>query len=85
MAEFRQVAIDNTISATAGKVAATGGAAAVIGGLTANEIAAYGGLMIGAIAAVVQLVFRWLEFRERRAYYREMRAQGRAPEGRAPE
>lgn len=40
-----------------------GGGVAVYFGLTANEIAAFGGVVIGLIGLVTNLVFKWLHYR----------------------
>lgn len=52
-------AADTLVAAVAHKVSTAGGVTAVIGGLTANDIAAYGGLVIGFIGLVVQVCFKW--------------------------
>ena len=55
---MKDQAAEATISAFASKVTYGGGTAAVVGGLTANEIAAFGGLLIAAIGLVVQIFYR---------------------------
>lgn len=40
-----------------------GGGAAVYFGLTANEIAAFGGVAIGLIGLVTNFAFKWLHYR----------------------
>lgn len=46
------------VMAGGGKVAAyMGGGAAFIGGMSANEVAAIGGLIVGVVGLVVQFVF----------------------------
>lgn len=47
--------------ATASAYASSG--VAFVGGLSANEIAAYGGLVLGLLTFVVNSYFRWREFR----------------------
>lgn len=77
MAEIEQAALDHSIAATAAKVSATGGVAgAVLFGLTANEIAAYGGLLIALAGFIVSVVYRHREYRLKRDYYSRPRLPG---------
>lgn len=55
---MKEQATEATVAAIANKVTYGGSAAAVYGGWTANEIAAYGGLLIAVIGLIVQLVFK---------------------------
>jgi hypothetical protein len=55
---MRQEATEATIAAVANKVSVSGGAAAVWGGMTANEIAAFGGLLIAVIGLLVQIYYK---------------------------
>lgn len=54
----------DTIAATAGKISYMGSGGAVFFGMTANEFAAIGGLCIGAIGLLINLVFKWLSYSE---------------------
>lgn len=49
---------DTTIAGFAGKVTQGGGVAAIYGGLTANEWAAFGGLAIAVISALISWAYR---------------------------
>lgn len=53
-----QTATEATMLGIANKSIAAGAGAAVIGGLTANEIAALGGLAVAVLGLLVQLVFK---------------------------
>lgn len=55
---MKQQAVEATVASLANKVTYGGGSVALIGGYTANEIAAFGGLIIAAIGLVVQVVFK---------------------------
>jgi hypothetical protein len=48
---------DESIAAGAQKVVYGGGSAAFIGGLTANEIAAFGGLLVAIVGVIVQIYY----------------------------
>lgn len=57
--------------AASGKAAAyAGGGAAFIGGLSANEVAAIGGLVVAAIGLVVQIIFNRKRDRRETEYHR---------------
>lgn len=56
-------ATEAAIAAGAQKVSAFGGGTALYGGLTANEIAAFGGLVIALIGLCVQIYFKRKEHR----------------------
>jgi len=61
----------NTANAAA-KITYTGGGLAALGGLTANEIAAYGGLFLAFIGVLVQIIFSIKRNnREKAAHQRE--------------
>lgn len=51
-------ATETTVAAIANKLTYTGGAAALWGGYTANEIAAFGGLIVAVIGLAVQIFFK---------------------------
>lgn len=54
---MKEQAVEATVASLANKVTYGGGSVAFVGGLTANEIAAFGGLLIAAVGLVVQWVF----------------------------
>ncbi len=54
--DLKSAAAESTIAGIASKTTQTGAAVAVIGGLAANELAAYGGLAV----AVSGLLMNWL-------------------------
>lgn len=60
---------DEVIAAGAQKVAYGGGAASLYGGMTANEIAAFGGLLIALLGLLVQLYFKHRSDKREQAYY----------------
>lgn len=49
---------DSTIASVANKATYTGAVSAVYGGLTANEIAAFGGLAVAILGLLIQLLFK---------------------------
>lgn len=53
------------ISAVASKFTYGGGTAALIGGFTANEIAAFGGLLVAVIGLIVQIYYKRKEDRRK--------------------
>ena len=55
---MRQEAIEASVAAAANKVTTGAGVTAVIGGLTANEIAAFGGLLVAIIGLLVQWYYK---------------------------
>lgn len=63
-------AAEATVSAVASKFTYGGGTAALIGGFTANEIAAFGGLVVAAIGLAVQWYYKRKEDRRNEALYR---------------
>lgn len=70
MPDIEQAALDNAIATAAGKVTAGGAASAVLFGLTANEIAAYGGLAVAVVGLLVNIIYRHREYRLKKAFYR---------------
>lgn len=54
-----QQAVADAVAAKANAVALTGSGAAVWFGLTANEIAAFGGLAVAVAGLLVNVWFRW--------------------------
>lgn len=61
-----QLTTEATVAAVANKVTYGGGGMAFWGGVTANEIAAYGGLLIGLIGLLVQVYFKLVDNRRKR-------------------
>lgn len=47
-----------TIAAAASKLTYSGGATAVIGGLTASDVAAFVGAIVAVLGLIVQIVFK---------------------------
>lgn len=67
-----QDAITNsTIANVANKATYTGAVSAVYGGLTANEIAAYGGLIVAILGLLIQIVFKVRSDRREAEFHRE--------------
>jgi hypothetical protein len=60
---------DEAIAAGAQKVALGGSAATIYGGFTANEIAAFGGLLIAAIGLIVQWYYKRKDDKRRDALH----------------
>ena len=61
-----------TIAATAAKVSYSGAGGAVIFGLTANEVAALGGLVIAFLGLIVTIIFKWLAHVELVKHYKNI-------------
>lgn len=55
---MKEQAAEATIAAVANKVTYGGGATAFIGGITASEFAAFGGLLIAVIGLLVQWYYK---------------------------
>lgn len=51
-------AADQTVAAIANKTTVAGGSIAVLGGLTASEIAAYGGLVVAVLSVLIQWFYK---------------------------
>ena len=58
---MKDEATEAAIAGVAQKVSFGAGTAAVYGGLTANEIAAFGGLLVAVISVIVQWVYKHKE------------------------
>ena len=71
---MRDSAVDTGV-VLANKAIAAGASAAVVGGLTANEIAAFGGLLVAVLGLIVQLVFKLLD-NSRKAQIHKLRLSG---------
>lgn len=65
----------DTVVVLAEKAIAAGASAAVVGGFTANEIAAFGGLLVAVLGLIVQVVFKLLD-NSRKAQVHKMRMDG---------
>lgn len=55
---MKEQTAEATIATVASKVTYSGGATAVIGGLTANEIAAFVGAIVAVLGLIVQIIFK---------------------------
>lgn len=53
-----------TIATASAKISYGGAGGAVFFGLTANEFAALGGLCIGVVGLIINIIFKWLAHRE---------------------
>jgi ABC-type proline/glycine betaine transport system permease subunit len=73
---MKDQAAEATIAAVAQKVTYGGGGVAFFGGLTANEIAAFGGLFIAFLGLLVQVYFKVLDNR-RKAELHKLMLSGR--------
>jgi len=63
------------VAAAAQKVSAVGGGAALVGGLTANEVAAFGGLFVAIVGALIQWYYEHkADKRSHRLYEKRMAA-----------
>jgi type IV secretory pathway TrbD component len=65
----------DSVAAAATKVTYGGASGAILFGLTANEIAALGGLCIAAVGLVVQIVFKVLGYLELKRHHAEVEAK----------
>lgn len=63
-----------TIAAASAKISYGGAGGAVFFGLTANEFAAIGGLCIGAIGLIINIIFKWLAHRELVEHHKRIEA-----------
>lgn len=61
-----------TITSVASKATYVGAGGAVFFGMTANEFAAIGGLLIGLVGLIVNIVFRVLAHQEQKAHHRRI-------------
>lgn len=61
-----------TIAAASAKISYGGAGGAVFFGLTANEFAALGGLAIGVIGLIINIIFKWLAHRELIAHHKNI-------------
>lgn len=72
-------AAEAAIAAVAQKFSVAGGSAALVGGLTANEIAAFGGLLIAAIGLAVQFYYKRKDDRRKTAQHNKFMASMHLP------
>lgn len=56
------------------KVTYAGGGSAFLFGMTANEVAAIGGLIIAVIGLIINGIFKWLGHRALLAHHRKIEA-----------
>lgn len=70
MPDIEQAAFENAMATAAGKASVGGASVAVVFGLTANEIAAYGGLIVAIAGMVVNVIYRRREYRLKKEFYR---------------
>ena len=56
------------------KVTYAGGGSAFLFGMTANEVAAVGGLIIAVIGLIINGIFKWLGHRALLAHHRKIEA-----------
>ena len=66
---MKDQATEAAIAGVAQKVTMIGGSAAFFGGLTANELAAFGGLLVGFIGLLIQWYYKRKEIRLRKEFY----------------
>lgn len=71
----QDVISDSAIASAASKATYTGGSVAIYGGLTANDIAAFGGLAIAIIGLAVQITFKLRDDRRNAELHRERMAR----------
>lgn len=62
------------IAETGSKITYAGGGSAFLFGMTANEIAAIGGLIIASIGLIINAVFKWLGHRALLEHHRKIEA-----------
>lgn len=61
-----------TISSVSSKVTYAGGGSAFLFGMTANEVAAIGGLILAVIGLAVNVVFKWLAHKELQNHHKKI-------------
>ena len=61
-----------TITSIAGKATYAGAGSAIFFGMTANEFAAIGGLCIGLIGLIVNVVFKYLAHKELKEHHKRV-------------
>jgi len=65
----------HNIATLADKTTITAAAGSLLAHLTANDIAAYGGLVIAIIGLIVAIIFKWLERKDRLKHYKKIEAK----------
>lgn len=66
---MKDQATEAAIAGVAQKVTMIGGSTAFFGGLTANELAAFGGLLVGFVGLLIQWHYKRKEVRLRKEFY----------------
>ncbi|WP_395652504.1 holin [Brevundimonas sp.] len=61
-----------TITSIAGKATYAGAGSAIFFGMTANEFAAIGGLCIGLVGLIVNVVFKYLAHKELKEHHKRV-------------
>lgn len=77
---MKDQAAEATIAAVAQKVTYSGAGAAVVGGLSANEIAAFGGLAIAFLGWLVNLYYKRKDDRRQEELHKVRLAEAREEE-----
>lgn len=72
---MKSEATEAAIAATAQKVTYGAGSAAIYGGLTANEFAAIGGLIVAILGLIVQLYYKHKQDRREQRFHEERMAR----------
>jgi hypothetical protein len=62
----------DTIADAGSKVTYAGGGSAFLFGMTANEIAAIGGLIIAVVGLIINGIFKWLSHRALLEHHRKI-------------
>lgn len=65
----------DAIAAVANKVTYSGAGGAIFFGMTANEFAAIGGLCLALIGLIVQIVFKYMGYREMKQHHERLEAR----------
>lgn len=58
VSDLSSLAADQSVAAIANKTTVAGGGMALYGGLTANEIAAFGGLAVAIVSVIIQWFYK---------------------------
>lgn len=80
-AAVREEATEATIAAIAQKTMYSGGTVAFLGGVSANSIAAIGGLIVGIIGLVVTVYYKRKEDQRRTQQHEQFLASMKLPPG----
>lgn len=68
----KMVGEHETITSVATKATYAGAGSAVFFGMTANEFAAIGGLVVGCIGLIVNVYFKWLGHKELQEHHKRV-------------